>query len=210
MNVAIIGTGTVGGTLARRLADAGHAVTFGVRDPTRGVNSVKGGAPRGADMKSVADAANGADVIILTVPWKAVADVVRELGAPGDRIVVDATNPLSLGPGGLALDVGANGESAAERIAAMALGARVVKAFNTTGANNMADPVYGGEPTVMFYAGDDTDAKATVRKLVSDVGFDPVDAGPLSRSRELEHLALLWISLSGSMGRNFAFKLAKR
>ena len=74
----------------------------------------------------------------------------------------------------------------------------------------MADPVYSGEPTVMFYAGDDADAKATVRQLVIDVGFDPVDAGALSRARELEHLAVLWIALSGPIGRNIAFKLAKR
>lgn len=159
----------------------------------------------------MAEAARNTDVVVLTVPWQAVPNVMREISLAPRQILVDVTNPVVRGAGGLSLDVGPNGESAAERIAAMAPGARVVKAFNTTGANNMADPVYGGEPTLMLYAGDDADAKTTVRQLVTALGFDAVDAGPLSRSRELEHLALLWIALaSGGLGRNFAFKLARR
>jgi predicted dinucleotide-binding enzyme len=208
MNVAIIGAGSVGGTLGRRFAEAGHDVAFGVRDPAKGV---KGGAPDGARLTSIPDAGRSADVIVLTVPWQAVPNVVRELRPTNGQVVVDAVNPLVSGAGGLALDVGPNGESGAERLAAMAPGVHVVKTFNTTGANNMADPVYGGEPTVMFYAGDNPEAKAAVHTLVAGIGFDAVDAGSLSRSRELEHLAFLWISLaSGGMGRNIAFKLARR
>lgn len=126
--------------------------------------------------------------------------------------LIDATNPL--GPG-FTLDVGPNGASAAERIQALAPRARVVKAFNSTGANNMQHPVYDGARTVMFYAGDDADAKRTVHQLVADVGFEPVDAGPLSRARELEHLAMLWIALAmgvgvPAMGREIAFRLVRR
>ena len=208
MNIAIIGTGSVGGTLGHRFAEAGHTVTFGARDLTKGV---KGGPPPNARLTSVADASRNADVVVLTVPWQAVPNVMGELSLAPRQILVDVTNPVVRGTDGLSLDMGPNGESAAERIAAMAPGARVVKAFNTTGANNMADPVYAGEPTLMLYAGDDADAKTTVGQLVAALGFDAVDAGPLSRSRELEHLALLWISLaSGGLGRNFAFKLARR
>ena len=208
MNVAIIGAGSVGGTLGRRFAATGHGVTFGVRDPAKGI---KGGAPDAARVTSIPDAGRSVDAIVLTVPWKAAPNVLRELRLTDGQVVVDASNPLTSGAGGLALDVGPNGESGAERLAALAPGARIVKAFNTTGANNMADPVYGGEPAVMFYAGDDPDAKATVHTLVAGIGFDAVDAGSLSRSRELEHLAFLWIALaSGGMGRNIAFKLARR
>jgi 8-hydroxy-5-deazaflavin:NADPH oxidoreductase len=86
-----------------------------------------------------------------------------------------------------------------------------VKIFNTTGFQNMANPVYGGEPSVMFYAGDDGEAKALAHQLAADLGFDPVDAGPLIRARELEHLALLWISLSvRGHGRDIAFRLMRR
>ena len=127
------------------------------------------------------------------------------------KVLVDATNPVRRGAGGMEVDEGPKGDSGAERVAAIANGARVVKAFNTTGFNNMANPVYGGEPTVMFVAGDDAAAKETVLRLAADLGFDPVDAGPLLRARELEHLALLWISLSiGGLGREFAFRLVWR
>jgi|SRR5687768_11458027 len=208
MNIAVIGAGSVGGTLGRRFSEAGHSVTFGTRDPAKGV---KGGVPSATRLVSVGEAARSADVVILAVPWGVVPNAVRELALTAGQVLVDATNPIGQGANGMSLDLGPNGESAAERIAAMASAARVVKAFNTTGANNMADPVYGGEPTVMLYAGDDPDAKATVRDLVAAIGFDPVDAGGLVRARQLEHVAFLWISLAyGGMGRNIAFKLARR
>jgi len=211
MRIAVIGAGDVGGTLGRRWAQLGHEVRFGVRDPSRGAAAVKGGdaLPGGATVVTPVEAADGADVVVLATPWGAVPDAIRELGAAVEgAVLVDATNPL--GPN-LALDVGPGGESGAERVQALAPRARVVKAFNTTGFNNMADPVYGGEPTVMFYAGDDAEAKSAARALVAALGFDPVDAGPLSRARELEHLAVLWISLAvGGLGRDIAFKLARR
>lgn len=212
MRIAVIGTGNVGGTLGRRWAQLGHEVRFGVRDPSRGATAVKGGdaLPTGATVVSPAEAVRGADVVLLATPWAAVPDAVREIG-DGDLagvVLVDATNPLGAG---FTVDVGPAGESGAERVQALVPRARVVKAFNTTGAENMADPVYGGEPTVMFYAGDDAEAKSAVRALVAALGFDPVDAGPLARARALEHLAALWVSLAfGGMGRGIAFKLARR
>lgn len=165
---------------------------------------------------SVSDAVRGSDAVILATPWGAVADALREAGSlRGDldgMALIDTTNPL--GPG-FTLDVGPNGASAAERIQALAPKAHVVKAFNSTGANNMLDPVYDGAPTVMFYAGDDAGAKRTARQLVTDVGFEAVDAGPLTRARELEHLAMLWIALAmgigvPAMGRDMAFRLVRR
>ena len=89
--------------------------------------------------------------------------------------------------------------------------ARVVKALNTTGFENMREPRYDGAPTAMFVAGDDAAARATARALAADLGFDAIDAGPLVRARQLEHLAVLWISLAmGGMGRDFAFRLVRR
>jgi predicted dinucleotide-binding enzyme len=183
-------------------------VTFGARNAG---TKVKGGAPNGSRVTTVEEASRSADVIILTVPWSAASDAIAALGDVHGKILVDVTNPLKVDAGGLSLDVGPNGESGAERIAAMIPTARVVKAFNQTGAENMADPLYGGERTVMFYAGDDPAAKVIVRDLIAAVGFEAVDAGALSRSRELEHLAVLWISLAvGGMGRRIALKLARR
>jgi 8-hydroxy-5-deazaflavin:NADPH oxidoreductase len=186
MRIAVIGAGSVGGTLGRRWASLGHEVVFGVRRPEEGAAAVKGGS----------DEDGGA------LPPNASVAALR--GVP----LLDATNPLAPG---LRLDVGPDGASGAERVQAMAPEARVVKVFNTTGYNNMRDPVYGGAPTVMFHAGDDAGAKAVARELSTALGFDAVDAGPLTRARELEHLALLWISLAaGGMGRDIAFRLVRR
>lgn len=213
MRIGVIGAGNVGGTLGRRWAALGHAVAWGVRRPAEGAAAVKGGddLPAGARVTGVAEAARDAEVLVLTVPWGAVPATLAELAAAGaldGRVLVDATNPIAPG---FRLDAGPAGESGAERIQAMAPGARVVKAFNTTGYGNMADPSYDGAPTVMPVAGDDAAAREVVLGLAREMGFDAIDAGPLVRSRQLEHLAMLWISLAmGGHGRGIAFRLVRR
>lgn len=210
MRIAIVGSGNVGGTLGRRWAEAGHTVTFGVRDPGRGDAAVKGGAalPAQARVASIEDAVREADVVLLATPWAVAVPTAAALPLAAGTILIDATNPL--GPQ-FRLDLGTDGASGAERIQAAAPQARVVKAFNSTGYANMADPVYDGAPSVMFHAGDDADAKAAVRALVEVLGFESIDAGALRRSRELEHLASLWIGLAfGGMGRDFAFRVVRR
>jgi 8-hydroxy-5-deazaflavin:NADPH oxidoreductase len=208
MKIAVIGAGSVGGTLARRWAERGHEVTLGLRrapdEEVRKLVDASGGRIRTASVK---DAAQGAEVVVLATPWGAVKDALSSAGPLDGKVLLDTTNPVAPG---LTLDVGPNGESAGERVAALAPGARVVKVFNTTGNNNMANPVYGGEPTVMFYAGDDAAAKDVAKKLASDLGFYAVDAGPLVRARQLENLAMLWITLAVGLGREIAFKLVRR
>ena len=225
MHIAILGSGNVGGTLGRRWATLGHDVAFGVRDPQRGAAAVKGGSgdnslPDHARVTTPAQALRDdtgwrADVLLLATPWPAVPAALAELG-PGalDGIVLlDATNPLGAG---LRLETGPGGASGAEQVQALAPGARVVKVFNTTGFDNMRDPAYNGVASVMFYAGDDSAAKQVAHQLASALGFDAVDAGPLQRARELEHLAVLWISLAmgvggtPSLGRSIAFQLMRR
>lgn len=211
MRIAVIGAGSVGGTLGRRWAALGHEVAFGVRRPERGAAAVKGGdaLPPRTHVMRVADATYEADVVVLATPWSAVPDALAELGDLDGLPLIDTTNPLEAGR---RLDTGPDGESAAERIQAMAPRARVVKAFNTTGANNMANPAYDGAATAMFVAGDDAVAKAVAMQLSTALGFETFDAGPLVRSRELEHLASLWIQLAyaGGLGRGFAFRLVRR
>lgn len=89
---------------------------------------------------------------------------------------------------------------------------RVVKAFNTTGSANMTDPRYPGGTPLMPVAGDDPTAKQVVMDLAGQIGFDPVDAGPLSGAAELEHLAALWIRLAYRLGHGpgIAFSLLRR
>jgi 8-hydroxy-5-deazaflavin:NADPH oxidoreductase len=90
--------------------------------------------------------------------------------------------------------------------------ARVAKIFNTTGYGNMANPSYPLGPVTMFYCGDDDGAKVVAAKLASDIGFEPIDAGPLRQARVLDPLAMLWIWLAvfGGLGTDFAFRLMRR
>lgn len=194
MRIAILGAGRVGTTLGGGWEARGHDVVYGVRDPADPRHEEHGAAAMPAD------ASRGADVVVLALPWAAVEGVLRGLDLAGS-VVVDATNPLG------AIDDG----SGAERVASWAPAARVVKAFNTTGWENMADPAYAEGRAAMLVAADDAEAKETVLALAGELGFDAVDAGPLAAARELEALASLWIRLSRSgHGRGIAFSLLRR
>lgn len=102
--------------------------------------------------------------------------------------------------------------SAAEQFANWASGAKVVKVFNTTGANNMGNSRYPEGAPVTFYCGDDVGAKKAAAQLASDLGFEPIDAGKLTSARLLEPLAMLWIHLAcgEGLGRDFAFRVMRR
>lgn len=205
MKIGIIGAGNVGGALGQLWAGRGHDVCFGVRDP----NSSR--APSGAHMSksSVADAARHGELVVFATPWGATLDAVRAAGDLDGRIVVDTTNPLLPQLAGLAVGLTT---SAAEEIARAAPGARVVKCFNNIGAQNFANPKFGSETASMFMCGDDAAAKAIVSGLGAELGFDMVDAGPLTQARLLEPLAMLWISLAYQRGfsPNIGFKLLRR
>ncbi len=124
------------------------------------------------------------------------------------KVVVDATNPF--GPdGGLAVG---HTTSAGELVASWAPGARVVKAFNSTGAGNMSDSNYGGVRLTMFICGDDPGAKQAVAGLAEELGFEAVDAGLLAVARYLEPLAGLWVTLAYrlGLGPDIAFALLRR
>jgi predicted dinucleotide-binding enzyme len=161
--------------------------------------------PERAVALAPADACAGAAVVVLTVPHAALESAVASCGALDGRVVVDATNPVGAGLVH-ALATGSN----AERVAAWAPGARVVKGFNTVGAEVMAAPQLAAGRASMGIAGDDAAAQATVRAMGEALGFEVLDAGGLSRARVLEHVALYWIGLSGSRGRTFGFVASDR
>ena len=210
MKIAIIGAGSVGGTLGRGWAAAGHEIKFGVRDAAKVevVKLVKEiGSRAGAD--GIALAAAFGEVVVLATPWEAAQAAIQSAGNLSGKVLIDCTNPLQPGLAGLSLG---HTTSAGEEVSKWATGARVVKAFNTTGAPNMANPRFGGSPAVMFMAGDDLPAKTTVQKLGEDLGFEMVDAGGLAQARLLEPMAMLWIHLAfkQGLGRDFAFGLLRR
>jgi predicted dinucleotide-binding enzyme len=210
MKIGIIGAGNVGGTLGKALAAKGHQIVFGVRNPqddkSRDVVKATGA---GARAGTVAEAAAFGEAVLLATPWPATRDAVTSAGDLGGKIVVDCTNPLKPDLSGLEVGHTASG---AELVAGWAKGAKVFKAFNTTGFNVMANPVIDGVRTVMFVCGDDQAAKSVVLRLVSDVGFDAIDAGKLAQARLLEPWATLWIhlALTGTVGREFGFALLRR
>lgn len=210
MQIAVLGAGHVGSALGTGWARRGHDVTYGVRDPAaagaRDAVARAGGKARAA---TPAEAASAADAVVVALPFPAVAGVLRTLGDLSGKVVVDVTTPLNADNTGLVVG---HTTSGTERVAASLPGARVVKAFNQTGAGNMADPAYDGRGIPTFLAGDDAAAKRLVAGLASDLGFEPVDAGPLANARLLEPLAMLWIWLAykGGMGGDFAFRLVRR
>jgi len=201
MRIAIIGAGNVGTTLGRAWAKAGHEIVYGVRDRSPTPHE-------GARVDSVRGAASAGEVVALVVPWAAAGDALAEAGDLARKPLIDVTNPI--GPG-FALTLG-HTTSGAERVAALAPSARVVKAFNCTGLETMANPAFGARRALMPVAGDDADAIATVARLASDIGFEPVALKALARARELEPLAKLWIDLATRLGhgRNIAFGIARR
>jgi 8-hydroxy-5-deazaflavin:NADPH oxidoreductase len=206
MDIVIVGAGNVGHALGEGWRKAGHNLTLAVRD----AGSAKAAGLKQQDFKviPVSNAAAAGDVIVLAVPWPALSSVVKGVGSLAGKIVIDAINPLSPD---FSLATG-HDDSAGETVARLAPGARVVKAFNTTGANNMADSRYPGGKLMMPIAGDDSAAKTTVMSLAADLGFEPVDVGPLVMSRYLEPVAMVWIKLAlvQKLGRNFGFALLRR
>lgn len=203
MRIGIIGAGNVGGTLGRRWAGAGHEVVFGTRRPER-VET-----PLGTRAAGVREAAEHGEVVVLATPWDGVREALAAAGDLEGKVLFDCTNPLAADLSGLAIG---HTTSASEQVAALAPGARVVKIFNSTGAGNMADPLYGEQAATMFCCGDDGEAKGIAARLAADLGFEPVDAGPLWNARLLEPLAMLWISLAyvQGLGPGIAFKLLRR
>jgi len=202
MRIAIIGAGRVGRALGTRWTAVGHDVVYGVRDP---------GDPKVADLAQVAtpqEAVAGADVVLIALPWAATQEVVSGLDV-GDAVVLDATNPLAVNARELVANPSLAG---AELVRDWMGGARVVKAFNTTGSGNMVNPGYGAQRPMMPVAGDDEAAKAVAIGLANEIGFAGVDTGPLSGARDLEHLAMLWIRMAYPLGNgpDIAFALLRR
>jgi predicted dinucleotide-binding enzyme len=213
MKLAIIGAGNVGGTLGAAWAQkAGHEICFGVRDAKADkTQALLGKIGSKARAGTAAEAAGFGEMIVLTTPWPAAEAAIRSMGDLTGKVILDATNPLAMGPDGLGLEIG-HSISAGEKVQGWAKGAFVFKTLNTTGFGNMADPVFHGVKSVMFVAGDDAAHKPKVMALVGDLGFDVIDAGPLRNARLLEAHAMLWIDLAlkRGQGRDWAFAALRR
>ncbi len=180
MQLGIIGAGNVGNALAAGWIKAGHTVTFGIRNPDAPPDG-----PAGAAYASVAEAARGADVLVLATPWDAVPDALGAAGDLAGKVVIDCNNPLRMGADGLELDIG-HITSGGEHVASLAPGASVFKALNQAGFANMEHAhEFARLPAAIYVAGDDAARKPLVLSLVSALGFQAIDAGPLRIARLL-------------------------
>jgi 8-hydroxy-5-deazaflavin:NADPH oxidoreductase len=181
MRIAVIGKGNIGGSLGGKWLAAGHDVVYGARDGS-------GEGPGGAPVRGIGDALKDADVVVLAVPGQVVADVVTEHGAAlAGKTVIDAVNRI-----------GAPEFDSRAIIADAAPQARYVRAFNSLGWENFADPMPG---TSMFFAADQ-DARATAEELIRAVGLEPAFLGDASATATVDGLLPLWFALVRQNGGN--------
>ena len=205
MQIAIIGTGNVGGALATQWAKAGHRIFLGVQD----LENFKGkellNNPN-TTAHPVQEAVPEAELILLATPAPAAAEVAASLGDTTGRIIIDAMNiVMGRGPAGFA--------NTAEAILAHTATRDVVKCFNTTGFNNMENTLYGDTALDMFVAGDSLRGKEAAIALAKDAGFaECYDVGGNDRFTLMEQFAFFWINLAmfRGLGREIGFKLLKR
>jgi len=210
MKIGIIGAGDIGSTLGKAWAKRGHNVVFGVRNiQSPKVKKLLNSADSNIHVGEINEAVHFGDVIILAVPWEAAQETIRSVDDISGKIIIDPSNPIKSDLEGVVVP---SSTSAAEEISKLAKGARVVKAFNAIGAKTLNNLQFGSQKADVFICGDDLAAKSEVKKLAMEIGFNVVDAGPLSNARLLENLALLWIELAfrQRMGPNIAFKLLTR
>ncbi len=193
----------MGQAIADGLSKTQNEVRFASRDPT------KAAVKDAVRVDTLPQVATWADVLILAVPYSAIGETVQALGGGhlDNKVLVDATNVLSPSRD-LALGFTTSG---AEELAKLAPRAQVVKAFNTVFARNMSTGKVAGEPLALFVAGDDATAKESVMRLGREIGFEPVDAGPLKAARYLEPMGVLSISLAFTqkLGPGIGYRLVR-
>lgn len=207
MKIAILGVGNVGRALGAAFAAAGFEVCYGARDPAVAAARVEAQPP--SMVLSTEQAIVAAELVVLAVPYDAALALAAAVPDWGARILVDATNPLAPRLAGLTVGTTSSG---AEQIERAARGARVVKAFNSTGVENMRTPRIGAGRVCMPVCGDDADARDRVLELATAIGFDALDCGALQAARYLEPFAMTWIHLAikCGLGRDFGFAVLRR
>lgn len=204
MNIAIIGSGNVGGALAQQWVKAGHTVLIGAQFPLSDKNiklATQIGEERFAAIES---AVKQCEVILIATPPTAILEVLEQMGDVTGKVIIDATNSVMKSP---------EPYKTVYHALVDKTNAEVVKCFNSTGFENMLNPVYNGEGIDMFMAGDSDKAKSIAKQLALDCGFGScIDFGKSDKVELLEKFALSWINLAimQGHGRDMAFKVVRR
>ena len=210
MKIGIIGSGNMGGSLAKIWANKGHEIFITSTSPEQTkqvVESIGGNARMGTTKEAV----QFGDVVVFAFPYSSLNDVINKGGEFEGKIIIDLINPLT--DDALGMLIG-HTTSAAEEIVKLLPKAKVVKAFNTIASPVLQSEkgvVFNGIPPDVYYCGDDSGAKAVVKKLIEDAGFDAIESGPLTNSRFLEPMAEFVIQLAfAGMGAEIALKVLRR
>ena len=199
MRIAIIGAGNVGGGLGAAFAAAGHSIVFGVREPESPKSiRARAGAP-GSTVTSFARSVEGADVVVVTIRSEAIAETIPQLPPLDGRVVIDAMNRFTGDPV----------RSTTQDLADLLPGARLAKAFNTTGFENYTTARARRQPAAMFVAADDPEAKRVAMALATEIGFEALDAGGLANAKPMELMAKVWLALTASADRTIAFAVSR-
>lgn len=212
MKIGILGAGAVAQTLAAGFLKNGHEVMLGTRDSSK-IADWLSGAGRGASTGSFAEAAQFGDIVFLSVNQNVIDSAIELAGSENliGKTVVDLTNPMDFSQGIPPRFTVAYGDSLGEKVQRALPGSNVVKAFNSMGANIMTDPLFDGVPGTHFIAGNNAAAKAEVKQIAEEFGWEVVDAGEIGQAFFLEALASLWVNYSIKSGqREQAFKLLSR
>ena len=205
MNITIIGAGNVGGTLALAFRKAGHSIIFGVKDPSIPFKGKELADKYSIPYFKIVEAVIKSEIIVLSTPAQFAGDVAKGLGNVADKIIIDTMNAVFIKPDGFT--------NATDAILANCNCTDVVKCFNTTGYENMANPIYHGEGIDMFVAGNSEKGKQVATQLAKDIGFaNSYDFGGNDKFFAIEQFAFAWINLAiiQKHGRDLAFKLIKR
>jgi hypothetical protein len=212
MKIGILGSGNIGGALGRTWAAAGHTVMFsGSRDQAK-LEGLAQQAGHGATWGTLEEAAAFGEVVLLALLWPQVLEALPQLAPVLEgKILIDASNPLT--PDFVHLAIG-HTDSGGETVARQLPGVRVVKAYNSVGANIIgSNSKQFGTVTAptLFFCGDDAGAKQTVAGLIAASGFEPFDVGALSTARFLEPLEQLWVEiLKSGIQQEFILSLLRR
>lgn len=208
MRVAVLGTGAVGRAWAMRLVELGHVVVVGTRDQAA-TKERDGHAWDGIRLGDFTRAVAGVELVINALNGAAAVEVLSPLGdALASKVLMDVTNPLDFSAGFPPKVFTGCEDSLGERIQQALPRTRVVKAVNTITADVQVHPFDEG---TVFVAGDDTEAKVQVTRLLHAVGHDDVlDLGDITAARGLEHFMPLWLRLMGTLGTaDFAIKVVR-
>ena len=225
MNIAVLGTGTVGRAIAGRLHELGHTVVVGTRDPQstlgRAEPDAMGTAPfatwhsdhADVSLATYAEAAGGAELVVNAIPGTAALDVLALAGAENlsGKPLVDISNPLDFSKGFPPTLFVKDDDSLGEQVQRAYPDAKVVKTLNTLNADLMVHPQALGASSTVFVSGDDAAAKATVTELLTSFGHDDViDLGGIETARGAEMILPVWLRLMGALGTaQFNFKVVR-